>query len=79
MHRTDIILDEESEKYLAACARIRKTSKRYLIHKLLEVICNDQLVTSILDDESKIVPREEWHRFCAKLAATDINEGQEVT
>jgi hypothetical protein len=79
MYQTTILLDEESENYLAACARIRKTSKRYLIHKLLEAICNDQLVTSILDDESKIVPREEWHRFCAKLAATDINEGQEVT
>lgn len=37
-------------RYLDSSARIRKTSRSQLIKKVLEIVLNDQLILSILDD-----------------------------
>lgn len=49
----------EEGRYLLTCARIRKCSTVALVKRLLEVVMKDQLVLSILDDESK--PAERRH------------------
>ncbi len=43
----------EQEDYFDTCARLRDISKTTLVRRLLKVIAEDQLVLSILDDDSK--------------------------
>lgn len=43
--------------YLAACSRIRHISCTRLVQRLLDAICEDQLVLSVLDDDSKAEPQ----------------------
>lgn len=47
-------LSEESERYLEACARIRGISLTRLLQRLLKTIADDQMVLSVLDDDSKL-------------------------
>lgn len=61
-------LEDEQLRYLQSCARIRKISTRRLVTRLLRVIASDQLVLSVLDDDSKSdkpTPDARYHR--AKL------------
>lgn len=57
MHRQVVIndLSEESERYLEACARIRGISLTRLIQRVLKMVADEQLVLSVLDDDSKLV------------------------
>lgn len=63
-HSIDTNTDEG--RYLIACARIRKCSASALVKRLLEVVMKDQLVLSVLDDESKPAERRPGeHGFSA--------------
>lgn len=46
--------------YFEACARVRNISKTRLLNRLVNVIGRDQLVLSILDDDSKPSPKEKF-------------------
>lgn len=46
-------ISDEAIEYLNRCARIRHISRLRLLERLMQTICQDQLVLSILDDESK--------------------------
>lgn len=46
-------LSEDDERYLEACARIRGISVTRLFQRVLNLVAKDQLVLSILDDDSK--------------------------
>lgn len=49
---------DEHDGYFDACARLRDISKTALLKRLLDVIGRDQLVLSILDDDSKPEPKK---------------------
>lgn len=53
----DLDLDGEAEAYIDRCARIRKISRTRLLQRLMGVICADQLVLSVLDDDSQAQPK----------------------
>jgi hypothetical protein len=55
----NLILDlsEESYQYMESSARIRKISVGRMMERLLKNIFDDQLILSILDDDSKPVQR----------------------
>ena len=62
-------LSDESYEYMESCARIRKISCTRLMERVLKTVCNDQLVLSVLDDDSRqerILPgehsRSNFHR-----------------
>jgi len=61
---------DEHDAYFDACARIRDISKTALITKLLDVIARDQLVLSILDDDSKPSPKRKYERSYRPRAGT---------
>lgn len=62
-----IKIPDEYEPYFDACARIRDISKTALFTRLLEAIGRDQLVLSVLDDDSKPAPQKKGaHRYRAK-------------
>lgn len=44
--------------YFESCARVRNISKTRLLNRLVNVIGRDQLVLSVLDDDSKPQPKE---------------------
>jgi hypothetical protein len=46
-------LEGEADEYIERCARIRQISRKRLLQRILEVVCDDQLVLGILDDDSK--------------------------
>jgi hypothetical protein len=46
-------MSEAAERYVHACARIRHISTTRLMMRVMQTVCDDQLVLSILDDESK--------------------------
>lgn len=48
----------EYVRYFEACARIRVLSRPRLIRKLLEMIAEEQLVLTILDDDSRAYRRK---------------------
>lgn len=48
----------ELDAYFDACARMRDISKTALMNRLVDVIGRDQLVLSILDDDSKPSPKQ---------------------
>lgn len=71
---------DEYEEYFDTCARIRNISKTALLGRLIDVIGRDQLVLSVLDDDSKSddrpkgahgyrpkAPRGDKPRYGAKL------------
>lgn len=45
------------DAYFEACARVRNISKTRLMNRLINVIGRDQLVLSVLDDDSKPEPK----------------------
>lgn len=49
--------DGEVARYFAACARIRKITTRALVRRLIGAVAEDQLVSSILDDEDSLLNR----------------------
>lgn len=68
-----IKVSPKAEEYLASCARIRDVTLTALVTRLIEVIAQDQLVLSILDDDSKPVPREKGkHGFREKRQAAHV-------
>jgi hypothetical protein len=50
-------LPDEQYRYLERCARIRRISITRLVSRLITVIASEQLVLSVLDDDSKPSPR----------------------
>lgn len=61
-------LENNEDHYLRSCARIRQLSVSALCTRLLLVICQDQLVAAVLDDESKVARRHRGER------AYDMND-----
>jgi hypothetical protein len=61
-------IPDEYGPYLDACARIRNMSKTALLGRLIEIIGRDQLVLSILDDDSKPDRQKGAHRYKPKGA-----------
>lgn len=56
-----VSLPPDAQDYLETCARIRNISKSSLMRRLLSTITNDQLVLSILDDDSQRARQKgEW-------------------
>jgi hypothetical protein len=53
----------EQGRYFLACARIRQCSPTALARRLFDTIITDQLVLSILDDDSKPGRYKGEHRF----------------
>lgn len=53
-HYTIYVIDlsEESINYMESCARIRKISCTRLMERLLKIVFEEQLVLSVLDDDS---------------------------
>lgn len=51
----EINLPEDNWTYLETCARIRQTSMRGLVSRVLSATAEDYLVRAILDDESQPV------------------------
>lgn len=57
-------IPDEHEPYFDSCARLRDISKTALLARLIDVIGRDQLVLSILDDDSKpLSKRKGEHRY----------------
>jgi hypothetical protein len=52
----NVKLSRAEQEYLSTCARIRGISITRLLSRLVTDITKDQLVLSILDDESKQSP-----------------------
>lgn len=55
--------DAEQNAYLTACARIRGICVTALVTRLMEVVCRDDMVLSILDDDSERGRRPGEHGF----------------
>jgi hypothetical protein len=58
-----IELADDELHYLQSCARIRHLSTRRLIRHLIATIARDQLVLSVLDDNSQPHPQEPQARY----------------
>lgn len=68
--QTLIKIPDKHEAYFDACARIRDISKTALFAKLIEVIGRDQLVLSVLDDDSKPGPAKKGaHHYRRTIAS----------
>lgn len=50
----------DHDGYFEASARVRNISKTALMNRLFKVIGEDQLVLSILDDDSKPQPKKKF-------------------
>jgi hypothetical protein len=59
MPRLNIVIDTETPDgmYFDSCARIRNISLSSLVRRLLDMIAEDQMVASILDDGDAILQR----------------------
>ena len=70
-------------EYLSACARIRDITVSALMRRLVDTICRDQLVLSILDDDSMQTKQKFEHRWTEKVTSTGASalmiDGQEST
>ena len=55
-HMTVDVPDDDYA-YLETCARLRHISVSRLLLRLVRVVAHDQLVLSVLDDNSQIAPR----------------------
>lgn len=54
MHVTvHLALDEEQQNYFSSCARIRGISHKTLVRRLLNAVCSDQMIGSVLDDDAR--------------------------
>lgn len=58
----------ELDSYFESCARLRDISKTALMNRLVELIGRDQLVLSVLDDDSKPEPRKKGARMAISRA-----------
>lgn len=71
-------LPEEALRYLENCARIREISCTRLIERLVRQICTDQLVLSVLDDDSKPNRRMQgeygYSRYRSSASRTNVLE-----
>jgi hypothetical protein len=56
-------------EYFEACARIRDITVTRLFERLVEIIADDCLVQSILDDDSTPCREKGKHRYRPKVAA----------
>jgi hypothetical protein len=59
MHLNVILtgLSDEAQDYLERCARIRKISRTRLLQRVLKLVCDEQLILGVLDDDSKPEPQ----------------------
>lgn len=64
----NVKFSEDAEVYLDSCARIRNMSRSRLLQNMLEIICNDRLVLSVLDDDSKPSKQQSRHTHYRRLA-----------
>ena len=58
-------LTEDERNYFESCARIRDVSRTYLIRRLIQIMCRDQLIEAVLDDDGK-TPRGNQKGFYRK-------------
>lgn len=56
IYNLQIRLDEPQDNYLSASARIRKVSRSVLLGAVVKAILDDQLILSVLDDNSAPMP-----------------------
>lgn len=63
-------MEDESERYLHSCARIRNISTSRLLQRMINTICSEQMILAILDDNS-IQPR----RLPGESNASRYNDG----
>ena len=66
-----LLVDTSSDidPYLESCARLRDISKTALLNRLIDVIGRDQLVLSVLDDDSRPSPKQKGeHGYRPKIA-----------
>jgi hypothetical protein len=62
---------DEHGPYFNACARLRNMSIAALLGRLVDIIGRDQLVLSILDDDSKPDRQKGAHRYKPKGSQND--------
>jgi|EndMetStandDraft_3_1072993.scaffolds.fasta_scaffold35107_7 hypothetical protein len=55
-------VETEEAQYLISCARIRNLAVSSLVHKLMDVILRDQIVSAVLDDDGRPAPRKQGER-----------------
>lgn len=62
IYQATLFLDENQTRYLTSCAKIRHISRHKLVERIMNTVCKDQLVLSILDDysETKAFPDEKY-------------------
>ena len=61
-------LESDGGRYLVSCARIRNIGMPVLLRRLVDVIAQDQMVLSILDDDSKRTQRSKSERRFKEVA-----------
>ena len=53
MQRYNVEIPDDDFRYLQTCARIRRVSTIQLVKRLIRIIAQEQLVLSVLDDDSQ--------------------------
>jgi len=53
MKHAHVRMSDEVADYLMLCARIRGIARSTLLQRIFKIIAQDQLVSSILDDDGK--------------------------
>jgi len=66
-HSIDV--ESEEAQYLISCARIRNLAVSSLVHKLMRVILQDQIVSAVLDDNGQPEPRKQGERKFREIRA----------
>lgn len=46
-------ISDQDDEYLASCARIRKMNKNDLVTQIINTVAHDQMVLSVMDDNSQ--------------------------
>lgn len=47
------LVNERDRNYVESSARIRRVSRQILLERVVEVVLRDQMILSILDDDSR--------------------------
>lgn len=77
MPRVYLILDENP--YFESCARIRGIKTRSLIRRLIKVIEEDQLISSVLDDADCITEKQRYEHGRSNQADSTQKANREAT
>lgn len=73
-------LSEREDRYLDSCCKIRNVTRTMLMLRLLTRIMQDELVLSVLDDDSKPIPKKHReHPYRPKKKAPGVEPGALVS